>query len=38
MTYRKTEIGKNRMIGYGAEIQVGAILGGQCIISTNAVV
>jgi acetyltransferase-like isoleucine patch superfamily enzyme len=38
MLYRKTEIGKNCMIGYGAAIQAGTILGEQCIVGTNAVV
>jgi acetyltransferase-like isoleucine patch superfamily enzyme len=38
MLYRKTEIGKNCMIGYGAAIQAGTILGEQCIVGANAVV
>jgi acetyltransferase-like isoleucine patch superfamily enzyme len=36
--HHKTEIGRNCMIGYGAAIQAGTILGEQCIVGTNAVV
>lgn len=38
MIYRKTVIGENCFIGYGASIQAGTILGKQCIVGTNAVV
>jgi acetyltransferase-like isoleucine patch superfamily enzyme len=36
MIYHKTEIGRNCMIGYGAAIQAGTILGEQCIVGTKA--
>ena len=35
---KKTEIGENCFIGYGACIQAGTILGKQCIIGAHAVV
>lgn len=35
---RKTEIGENCLIGFGAVIQAGTILGKQCIVGANAVV
>ena len=35
---KKTEIGENCFIGYGAVIQAGTILGKQCIVGSNAVV
>ena len=35
---KKTEIGENCFIGYGACIQAGTILGKQCIVGANAVV
>ncbi len=38
MIVKKTEIGENCFIGYGAAIQAGTILGKQCIVGTNAVV
>ena len=38
MLTRKTVIGENCFIGFGASIQAGTILGKQCIVGTNAVV
>lgn len=38
MIYKKTIIGENCFIGYGASIQAGTVLGKQCIVGTNAVV
>lgn len=38
MIYKKTEIGENCFIGFGASIQAGTVLGKQCIVGTNAVV
>lgn len=35
---KKTIIGDNCFIGYGAVIQAGTILGKQCIVGSNAVV
>lgn len=35
---KKTTIGENCFIGYGAVIQAGTILGKQCVIGANAVV
>lgn len=35
---KKTIIGENCFIGYGAVIQAGTILGKQCIVGANAVV
>ncbi len=35
---RKSKIGENCFIGYGAVIQAGTILGKQCIVGANAVV
>lgn len=35
---KKTKIGENCFIGYGAAIQAGTILGKQCIVGTNSVV
>lgn len=35
---KKTFIGENCFIGYGASIQAGTILGKQCIVGTNSVV
>jgi len=35
---KKTQIGENCFIGYGAVIQAGTILGKQCIVGANAVV
>lgn len=35
---KKTEIGENCFIGYGACIQAGTILGKQCIVGANSVV
>jgi acetyltransferase-like isoleucine patch superfamily enzyme len=35
---KKTEIGENCFIGYGAVIQAGTILGKQCIVGANSVV
>jgi len=35
---KKTYIGENCFIGYGAVIQAGTILGKQCIIGSNSVV
>lgn len=35
---KKTEIGENCFIGYGACIQAGTILGKQCVVGANAVV
>ncbi|QXO65366.1 acyltransferase [Morganella morganii] len=36
--FKKTEIGKNCFIGYGAMIQAGTILGNHCIVGANATV
>ncbi len=36
--FKKTTIGPNCFIGYGAVIQAGTILGKQCIVGANAVV
>jgi len=36
--YKKTVIGNNCFIGYGAVIQSGSILGEQCIVGANSVV
>ena len=38
LLYKKTHIGKNCFIGYGAVIQAGTILGKQCVVGANAVV
>lgn len=38
LIYKKTFIGENCFIGYGASIQAGTVLGKQCIVGTNAVV
>ena len=38
MICKKTEIGDNCFIGFGASIQAGTVLGKQCIVGTNAVV
>lgn len=38
MLVKKTEIGENCFIGYGAAIQAGTKLGKQCVIGANAVV
>jgi acetyltransferase-like isoleucine patch superfamily enzyme len=35
---KETKIGKNCFIGIGASIQLGTILGEQCIVGANAVV
>ena len=35
---KKTEIGENCFIGYGACIQAGTILGKQCVVGANSVV
>lgn len=35
---KKTVIGENAFIGYGAAIQAGTVLGKQCIVGTNSVV
>lgn len=35
---KKTQIGENCFIGYGAVIQAGTILGKQCVVGANAVV
>ena len=35
---RKTEIGENCFIGYGAAIQAGTTLGKQCIVGAHSVV
>ena len=35
---KKTHIGENCFIGYGAKIQAGTILGKQCIVGAGAVV
>lgn len=35
---KKTQIGENCFIGYGAAIQAGTILGKQCIVGANSVV
>ncbi|OKS86938.1 hypothetical protein RG47T_2396 [Mucilaginibacter polytrichastri] len=35
---KKTEIGENCFIGYGAAIQAGTILGKHCVIGANSVV
>ena len=35
---KKTEIGENCFLGYGAVIQPGTVLGKQCIVGSNAVV
>lgn len=35
---KKTDIGANCFIGYGAAIQAGTILGKQCIVGANSVV
>ena len=35
---KKTIIGENCFIGYGAGIQAGTVLGKQCIVGANAVV
>lgn len=35
---KRTKIGSNCFIGYGAVIQAGTILGSQCIIGANSVV
>jgi acetyltransferase-like isoleucine patch superfamily enzyme len=35
---KKTVIGENAFIGFGAAIQAGTILGKHCIVGTNAVV
>jgi acetyltransferase-like isoleucine patch superfamily enzyme len=35
---KKTGIGENCFIGYGAAIQAGTILGKQCIVGANSVV
>ncbi|MCX8523561.1 acyltransferase [Chryseobacterium formosus] len=35
---KKTLIGENCFIGYGAAIQAGTVLGKQCIVGTNSVV
>lgn len=35
---KKTEIGENCFIGYGAAIQAGTILGKQCVVGANSVV
>lgn len=38
MITKRTEIGENCFIGFGAAIQAGTVLGKQCIVGTNAVV
>ena len=38
MIFKKTIIGENCFIGFGAAIQAGTILGKQCIVGTNAVI
>jgi acetyltransferase-like isoleucine patch superfamily enzyme len=38
MIYKKTIIGENCFIGFGAVIQAGTVLGKQCIVGANAVV
>ena len=38
MIYKKTVIGENCFIGFGAAIQAGTVLGKQCVVGTNAVV
>ena len=35
---KKTRIGENCFIGYGAAIQAGTILGKQCVVGANSVV
>lgn len=36
--HRKTTIGENCFIGFGAMIQAGTVLGKQCIVGANSVV
>ena len=36
--YKKTSIGSNCFIGFGAVIQAGTILGSNCIVGANSVV
>ena len=36
--HKKTEIGENCLIGFGAAIQAGTILGKHCVVGANAVV
>lgn len=38
MITKRTEIGENCFIGFGAAIQAGTVLGKQCIVGSNAVV
>jgi acetyltransferase-like isoleucine patch superfamily enzyme len=38
MIVKKTEIGENCFIGYGAAIQAGTTLGRQCVVGANSVV
>lgn len=38
MIGKKTVIGENCFIGYGAAIQAGTVLGKHCVVGTNAVV
>ena len=38
LTCKKTVIGENCFIGYGAVIDAGTILGKQCVVGANAVV
>ena len=38
MICKKTVIGENCFIGFGAAIQAGTVLGKQCVVGTNAVV
>ena len=38
LIYKKTIIGENCFIGFGAAIQAGSILGNQCIVGANSVV
>jgi acetyltransferase-like isoleucine patch superfamily enzyme len=35
---KRTDIGQNCFIGYGAVIQAGTILGKQCVVGSNSVV
>lgn len=38
LLFKKTQIGENCFIGYGAMIQAGTILGKQCVVGANSVV
>ena len=35
---KKTSIGENSFVGYGAMIQAGTVLGKQCVVGANSVV